>query len=149
LVLSFAIRTLFQPKLGVLVLSLANFVNKLYYWHSIRQVLWFLPPKQYWENFAPKKIFCYFLKEYFAKFLIMLKFYLNNNNSKPGTYKKNIEKILPQKKILLFFMGIYRQFFFILLKFYLNNKCVSNNKSYRKTAKLLHTCPPANVFFLQ
>jgi hypothetical protein len=62
----------------------------------------------------------------------MLKFYLNNNKTKPGTYPKKIEKILPQKKILLVFMGIFRQFFFILLKFYLNNKWCRITKAIEK-----------------
>ncbi len=59
----------------------------------------------------------------------MLKFYLNNNKSKPGTYKKNIEKNLPQKNILLFLWEYFANFF-IMLKFYLNN-----NKSKPGTHK--------------
>jgi hypothetical protein len=66
-----------------------------------------LPPKLVENLFCHKKIFCHFLLEYFAKLFIML----NNNKSKPGTYKKYIEKNLPQKNILLFFMGIFRQNF--------------------------------------
>jgi len=47
----------------------------------------------------------------------MLKFYLNNNKSKPGAYKKNIEKFFAPKKYYSIFYGNISPIFLYCLNF--------------------------------